>query len=272
MYNISSSAEWKRPFTNKRYLHPPFAENMFTMWPELRVICGDIIEKTYGYRSSGFRILVGEDMLSPDFKNVTYETRNDGIPIHSLSQYLGQYSIHMESFCSIDRIPTCYTKFTLENNTDTQVSDVIAILPRTGREDHLVGTEVDGYAHYDSNVHNWGFLTTDWRMNGNLLTDGDYNILLKGINELEPEWQEDVPGLEWYKRRLVKLRFSLNPKESISFFCAFRHGEVSDFEYEDKKNKTLAFWQGELKRLKVSPGGEKYVPMVSSLVCQCLQM
>ena len=192
MHTISNKATWQPPFTNKRYLHPPFAENMFTMWPELRIICGDIIEKTHGYISAGFRILVGEDLESPDFTNAQYEVRPDGAPIHALSQNLGAYTLRMESFCDIQRVPVCYSKLTITNNTDHEIRDTFALLPRTGREDHLVGTEVDGYAHYDSNVHNWGFLPSTWRCDGELLTDGDYEIRMQGIDKLEPIWQGAV--------------------------------------------------------------------------------
>jgi len=272
MDNVKYISEWKSPFTNKRYLHPPFAENMFTMWPELRVICGDIVEITHGYRSSGFRILVGKDLVSPDFSEVNYEVRPDGAPIHVISQNIGDYTIRMESFCNIERIPTCYTEFTLSNNTSHEISDIIALLPRTGREDHLVGTEVDGYAHYDSNVHNWGFLLSNWRQESNLLTDDDYEILLQGISSFDSCWQGDVPGLLWYQRHLLKMAFTLKAGETKTFRCAFRHGKVAKYDYEAEKVKALAFWNGELKRLKRSPGGKEYSEMVNSVVLQCLQM
>jgi len=268
---VKYRADWRQPFTNKRYLHPPFSENMFTMWPELRVICGDVIEKTHGYISAGFRILVGEDLESPDFTEVRYETRQDGAPVHALSQDIGEYTIRMESLCDLERRATCFTAFTLVNNTDHEVSGVIALLPRTGREDHLVGTEVDGYAHYDSNVHNWGFLPSNWRREGDLLTDGEYEILLQ-TDGFETGWQGDLPGLVWYKRRLLKLSFTLAPHGSMSFYCTFRHGKTAPFDYEEQKAKTLAFWHRELKRLRRSPGGAQYSGMVNNLVAQCLQM
>ena len=272
MDNVKYISEWKSPFTNKRYLHPPFSENMFTMWPELRLICGDVVEKTCGYLSSGFRILVGEDLVSPDFSEVAYEVRPDGAPVHAISQNIGDYTIRMESFCNTGRIPSCFTEFAISNNTDHELSDVIALLPRTGREDHLVGTEVDGYAHYDSNVHNWGFLPSNWRQKGNLLTDDDYEILLQGLDGFESCWQGDAPGLFWYQRHLLKMRFTLKAGEAKTFRCAFRHGKTIDYDYEAEKVKALAFWNGELKRLKRSPGGKEYSEMINNVVLQCLQM
>ena len=272
MSNIKYQSDWKQPFTNKRYLHPPFAENMFTMWPDFRVICGDIVEITSGYRSSGFRILYGDELLSPDFSKVIYKTRADGVPVHSICYNYGRFKLHMESFCDIDRRPTSYTKFTVENITDTIVSDMIAILPRTGREDHLVGMEVDCYAHYDSNVHNWGMLKSDWCLKGNMLTDNEYNILLQDLDDLDIHWQGDENGLVWYKRKLLKLRFTLEPGQSVNFTCAFRHGQVLAFNYDIEKEKSIAFWKNELSRLNVIPGGEKYKELVKNIIAQCLQM
>ena len=35
------SKSWERPFTTKRYLHPPFAEEIVTMWPDLKFVIGE---------------------------------------------------------------------------------------------------------------------------------------------------------------------------------------------------------------------------------------
>ena len=37
---INSNEQWKRAFTNKRYIHPPFSERIFTMWPDMKILCG----------------------------------------------------------------------------------------------------------------------------------------------------------------------------------------------------------------------------------------
>jgi len=266
------SDSWQQPFTNKRYLHPPLAENMFTMWPELRLICGDVVEVACAFRAAGLRVLVGEDMHSPDFKAVQYEVREDGIPVHALSQPCGEYTIRMESFCDVARVPVCYTEFALTNETDHAVEDVIVLLPRTGREDHLVGTEVDGYAHYDSNVYNWGFLPSEWQWEAPILADAEYTVRLQDTEGFDIAWQGDVAGLEWYQRRVLRMRFTLQAGETKRFCCAFRHGAVEPFDYEAEKSRTIAFWQTELARLRRSPGGEEYRPMINNLTAQSLQM
>ncbi len=268
MYNTS----WQQPFTNKRYLHPPMAENIFTMWPEFRVICGDVVEVACRYRAAGLRLLVGEDMHSPDFKAVQYEVREDGIPVHALSQDCGTYTIRMESFCNTVRVPTCYTEFAITNTTDHTVEDAVTLLLRTGREDHLVGTEVDGYAHYDANVYNWGFIPSEWQWHAPIVTDGDYAVRLQNTDDFDITWQGDDAGLEWHQRHVLRLHFTLGAGETKRFYCGFRHGEAAPFDYETEKAATVAFWQTELARLYRIPGGEDFRPMVRSLVAQCLQM
>lgn len=268
MYNTS----WKQPFTNKRYVHPPLSESIVTMWPELRVIYGDEETPHGRFHSGGFCLLFGEEAVAPDFTAVEYEVREDGIPVHALSQRCGDYTVRMECVCDIRRRPACYTTFQLTNHSDRAVSDVMWLLPRTGREDHLVGTEMDGYAHYDSNVNNWGFIPSNWRREGDLLTDDNYFLLLQGLDGFDAAWCGDVAGAPWYRRHLLSLRFTLQAGETRQFCCAFRHGEVAPFDYEAEKAKTVAFWQGELSRLRRSPGGESYRPMVNNLVAQSLQM
>ena len=89
MHHEPFAERWERPFTAKRYLHPPFAERMLTMWPDLRVISGDVVEQTGGYLSGGYRILVGEALLPPDFTAVQYHVRPDGVPLHAITHKLG---------------------------------------------------------------------------------------------------------------------------------------------------------------------------------------
>jgi hypothetical protein len=179
MYDMGIEERWERPFTAKRYLHGPFSEYMYTLWADLKVLCGFVEEKTHGYRSSAFRILRGAALREPDFRKTRSIARDDGIPIHALSYDYGDLVLHMEAFCDTGtRVPSVYTKLTITSNSHEPITDQLALLPRTGREDHLVGMEVDGYAHFDSNVHNFGFLPSKWRRDGeSRLTDGEYEIL-----------------------------------------------------------------------------------------------
>ena len=43
--------DWQRPKTTRRYLHPPKAERMFTLWREGKIIFGEVespVNKPYG--------------------------------------------------------------------------------------------------------------------------------------------------------------------------------------------------------------------------------
>ena len=42
MHLSSPDRPWGKPFTNKLYLHPPFAENIVTLWPTSMVLIGEI--------------------------------------------------------------------------------------------------------------------------------------------------------------------------------------------------------------------------------------
>lgn len=277
MTNTRIEESWNSPFTAKRYLHPPFAENIVTMWPDFRVMCGDVTEETWGYQSSAFRILAGNGMKVPDFKKTKYEVRADGAPIHAISQNYNGYTLRMESFCDIQRVPVIYTRLTFRNNTDRKVADSVAVLARTGDERHLTCMEVDGYAHFDTNVCNWGFVESNWSYGtyeDNVLTDGAYEIRLQDTGGFSPEWQGNIKGRPWHHRNLLKINFFLAPGEQKSFTLVFRHGKTAAFDYEAERSKTLAFWQGELRKIRQLPPADepKEREMQYSLVAQCLQM
>ena len=53
---------WGKPFTNKRYLHPPMAEQIVTMWPSSMILFGEIPEgkAQHSYVSDGYGRFSGE--------------------------------------------------------------------------------------------------------------------------------------------------------------------------------------------------------------------
>ena len=40
--SFGEEASWQRPRTTRRYLQPPLAQNMFTLWNDGKIICGDV--------------------------------------------------------------------------------------------------------------------------------------------------------------------------------------------------------------------------------------
>ncbi len=43
---ISDKELWQRPFTTRMYLHPPFCEEMATIWAQFMFMLGDVYKKT----------------------------------------------------------------------------------------------------------------------------------------------------------------------------------------------------------------------------------
>ena len=264
---------WQQPFTVKRYIHPPFSDKICTMWPDMKIMISTMGEQNWGMTSSAFRILVGDAMESPDFKSVQYFTRPDGVPIHKIAQKAENFEMEMESFCDIKRNPVCYTAITVINNTEKKITDKLYLLPRTGREEYLTGMEIDGYASYNSSVYSWGYIPTDFSLEKDFISDGNYSIKLQLNNAFSVSWQGNENGLDWYKRGCAVINFELEAMEKKTFFIAFTKGcENNAFDYFAERKKTEQYWLSELKKIKKIPGGEKRRDIVNNLVLQCLQM
>ena len=269
------TSAWLRPFTSKRYLHPPFSEYLYTLWADFKLLCGVVEEKTCGYRSCAVKLLLGEKPEALDFRKSEAVGREDGLPLHLLRYETPRLRITMEAFCQTGRrVPVAFSRITVYNKTHTTVSDQLALLPRTGREDHLVGMEVDGYAHFDDNVHNYGFLHSDWVWDGaGWATDREYELQL-GENEFGAVWQGDENGLDFYQRRLLRLPFVLGPKQSKTLTLMLRPymDAPRGFDYEQERRLAAAFWTRELGRIRRVPDSDAHRDVVNNLTVQCLQM
>ena len=149
MHISSPQHPWGKAFTNKRYLHPPFAENIITMWPNSTILISEIttekpmwkdfekIGKGCVYqtpstgvvftlkresdlilrqrRSSKYNGHMWSSELMPQNKT-QYKTRKDGIPVHSFTKDFDVVKFHEEAFCDNERVPSAYIKVTLENS------------------------------------------------------------------------------------------------------------------------------------------------------------
>lgn len=272
---------WQRPITTKRYLHPPFAEEMATMWVQNMWLLGDIYENNdLNYPAAAAWLLHGEEEVFP-YKEVVYDVREDGAPVHALSYDMGEWELSAESFCDIAVSPTVYTKVRLKNKVLWQVQDTLGMIVRTGKETWLhCMPDPDGYMSFYPNIRLWGNIPRTWKNDGNMLTDGKYTICISKDDRINMHWQGEEKGLPWYRRGTLKMDFALEAGEECEFVFAF-HKEIpggslcdkASLEvYEAEKEKVLAFWTGELAKIKVYPGGEAYKPLIRSIVAQCLQM
>ncbi len=269
--------KWERPVTTRRYLHPPFAEELATMWSQMALFIGDIYEKDEKKPySAACQFLVGKDFQIPDFKTVKLITSEDGSPVHGLIYDFGDYTVEAESFCNIKTSPTVYTKFTFTNKVLWPVTDSFGFLLRTYNEQTLNGIfDLDGYCTHNPNIRAWGDAPRHWRAEKeNFLTDDTYKIYFNDIEDLRPAWVGEEAGLCWHERGKHTFAFTLDAGESKTFYMAFGKGATETFDYEAEKEKAVVFWNQELERIKVYPKKENPIlrKMYRHLVSQLLQM
>lgn len=280
----SNDNPWGKSFTPKRYLHPPFAENIITMWPSTILLIGeamggadqqDFTPGRWGDHRlpSSAMVFLYRDRI-PDFKNATYKTRNDGIPIHTVVQNLGDFSLEMESFCNTLRVSTIFTKLVIRNNTDKKINDKITLLTRTAPEYDLLGIiESDGYTMPDPSANHWKHFP-NWNFIPNGMTDGKYTVQYQAENNVNiiPANQLNS-GIEGNNG--VYFSFELEENEQTTLYFAFgRGGCNADFSYTKEKENTIAFWENELQKINKFPNKQDpfTFSMFRSLVAGGLQM
>lgn len=280
---IGEKARWERPFTVKRYLHPPRAEEVVTMWPDGKILFEPVSADTWPwlYTASAVKLLLGETFEEIDFKRICYERDKDGIPVHAFSCRCGGISLRMEAFCTAERSPAAYVRVTLKNRTPQPVMQKISLLARTGEMVRLTGSEPDGYAHLNTNVRNWGFIPAGFRFDGESLRDGNAVLRMAEIGSLHPVWQGNVKGVPWHLRGLLMLTCEIPAGGERDLFFTFRReGQPAAIpeNYAAECTKIRSFWAGELSRIRRYPvwrgnrsAGEMRT-MYRTLIAGCLQM
>ena len=271
---ISDKETWDRPFTTKRYLHPPYAEELAIMWAQFAFLLGDIYDTgDFTTPAAGIRFLYSENDNPFDFKTVKYETRDDGIPVHAYSYDMGDWSVRAESFCNIKVSPTIFIKLKIKNKGLWNISDTLGMIVRTGHENIIHGMhDPDGYTTFNPNYRSWGILPRTWRFENGFLTDDKYTVSFSKSDSANVRWQGEEKGLPWHRRGILKFDFNLLPGEECEITLALKKGETENFDYEEEKEKVLKFWEGELLKIKKFPGGEAFKPMIKNFVSQNLQM
>ena len=274
---IDDRAHWKRPFTNKRYLHPPFSEEVITMWPDGKIMFEEVNPKItpFHYTASAFKILRGENFSEIDFKKISYETDPEGIPVHAFVSP-GNVSMRMEAFCSIGRSPVAYTKLRFENHSGKAVDEMFSLIVRSGNMKCLMGMDEDCYAHMNTNLGNWGFVPCGFSPTEKGAMDENNELRLEGLDGCAVEWIGNEKGIPWRYRGMLCVRFTLPAGGAKEFYVAFcRKASAPGIgAYEEEKKKAAAFWLGELEKISVFPKKEnkKYYTMYRTLVANSLQM
>ena len=288
---------WGKAFTNKRYVHPPFCENIVTVWPTSMVMIGDVLAKEphkkhfcekfgAGHGSATFSGAVVFTLATDEARHfrkraranyqkytmshefmpteiTRYKTRRDGAPIHALTKDLDAVKFSEEVFCSADRSPIAYIKVTLENGFGEEQTVELGVLARTGPE-HLFTScyDLDGYDGYPMRRETWDAdEMLRYRNEGNTLTDGTYRLYFDKKGGFEVGGKND---LTW--------RMTLAPYEKKSFTFAFTKSDMTPKPYSTARKEALDFWHAELGKAKNIPDRAGIEPLFYNFLAQELQM
>lgn len=298
MNHLSTSENpWGKPFTNKRYLHPPFAENIVTMWPNSTVMISEITaDKPQGWtifekfkkaflwdlpsagvvftlkkesdllfrqrRSSLYSQHMWSEELMPQ-KTVRYKTRKDGFPIHALTKDMDVVKFHQEAFCDSGRISSVYIKVTLENTLGLPQTVEMGALVRTGPEFLFTGCkDPDGYPGYNPCRERWDDESmTRYQKENGYLTDGTYRLYFDQKQEFVLNDNGDL-----------NILLSMKPYEKRVFTFVLTRSDVKPKSYTAAKKLAKAFWQEELGRAQNIPDKKGIEPLFYNLLAQELQM
>lgn len=295
MHLSSPDRPWGKPFTNKLYLHPPFAENIVTLWPTSMVLIGEIPpgnsrywykDEKYGNRwtvtqpSAGviFTLKRENDLLFRKHKEgirqsslwdgefmpikiTKYHVRKDGVPIHGLTKDLDAIKFHQEAFCDDQRVSTAYIKVTVENGFGIPQTVSLEGLARVGHETLFTGCyEPDGYAGYSPNREMWDSLEP-MTPAGNCLTNGRYKLYLPERESFEFSGENDF-----------HITLHLKPYEKKVFTFALSRNDAVPQSYHAARKKAETFWRKELGKAKFIPNKKNIEPLFYHFLAQLLQM
>lgn len=297
MAHLSSPANpWGKPFTNKRYIHPPMAENIVTMWPNSMVMIGEIPPENPQYhyehpKYGWFWGLCSEDSAAvvftlkresdlrfrqrakPQYQNYTwshelmpsevvkYKTRPDGIPVHSFVKDMDAVKFYEEAFCDSARVPTAYIKVTVENCFGFEEKIELGALVKRGKEFLFTGCqEPDGYDGYYPTREM--FLDGEkFEVESGVLTDGRYKLYLDKNAEYDFDGENDFT-----------VSLTLAPYEKKTFTFAFTRSESQPKSYAAARRECIDFWKAELAKAENVPDMKGAGPLFYNFLAQLLQM
>ena len=264
-----------RPKTTKRYVHPPYSERMFTLWAEGKIIFGEhdfdlettnIMAERIHKRMVSCAVwpFFGKDMIPFDFHTVKNGITEDGTPIHSVTYELEKITFTMEVFCNTTRKSTLFGKITVKNISDEHIREPLSLMLRTAFEAQFVPGQCDGYVSHNPDFSACKNIPCAWYKKGDLYTDGKRCLTVS----IPAGWNSKVG--------LVAIAVDLAPGEELTFTFKLDNGEVTAYDYEEEKAKTIAFWQKELSRINKLPAAIENDPKMQKsirhMVTQLLQM
>ncbi len=259
--------EWKKFKTTRVYIHPPKAERMFTLWREGRIMFGEIempISQPYVDVSGSGVLFVDGEGNAADFRESRYEVRDDGIPVHKLIFFLGDFECTVECVSPFERKPSLYGKLTVKSKNGGEASGKLGFMLRTGKENAIMFAGPDVYNPYESPLSAWGDVESTWNFDGRFSCDPMF---------FEFEGAEKIDFDQKMGRAFVDVELSVD--EEKVFYFVFGKGEKEDINFEEAKKKTVEFWEGELKKITKLPttvlNDAEKMKMIKHLTVQILQ-
>lgn len=271
MYN--GIAEWERAKTTRRYIHPPRAERIITMWADGKVMLGEV-EVNPGPKEKPYEELIchgiwftyGNEEIA-NFKTVKNIITEDGIPFHAIENDFGKLRVNIEAVSNIERKTTGFIKVTLKNTSKEAFQETFGFLLRTGQEKKLIFGSPDVYYPYESNLPTWKETKSTWKkVSENLFADGDRFV---GVNGISLHWND--------QRGVASFVVNLQPSEECVFYLSLGKGESFRFNYEEEKRKSEKWWTDELNKInqlpshvRNNPGKVKMIRHLAAQILQCL--
>lgn len=253
--------EWQRQKTIVTYLHPPKSERVITLRPEGKVMLGEVelntdvtVPSYYEIVSSGIWPIYGKEAISADFKTAKFSVRNDGFPLHALTNECEGIKTTVEAFCDTDRKSTAFLKYTLQNTKNTK--NLFGLMVRTGIECELVFDAPDVYQSYAPDISVWKNASANWKIQEKVLKNGEY--FLKSLTE-EGNFDEEK-GILW---------FTLPAGETKNLSFIFGKDVEPTGNFEENHRKTLEYYKELSKRISLKE--EMNSPLVRSQIFQMLQ-
>ena len=192
--------EWQRFKTTRLYLQPPKSERIITLWRDGKVMLGEVeepINKPYAEIAAAGVWFIDENGAPSDFKESSYELRDDGIPAHKLHMTLDKINVTLECVCDFKRCPLAYIKATVSAKNGAPVSTKFGFILRSGKESELIFSSPDVYAIYEPKISEWTNLRSDWSYDG-VWRSGDY-FLASDVSDrfdFNPETSEAYTKIE----------------------------------------------------------------------------
>ena len=266
---------WGKSFTFKRYLHPPLAENIVSVWPSSMVLTGEIqggenSQVSYGGRwnesalpSAAVIFTVNGEFLP--YRKVKYNKRSDGVPVHSFLHNLNGLIYREETFCEVCRRPAVYVKITLTNSGENSKVFDLGVLMRKGAEFDLVGCiSPDGYYKTEQDKDLWLKIKPPTVERG-VLVCGKYRMFFSEKDFGKKKHGDDISS-----------EVSLEKGQSKTFYFVFSSNnkiyKADAKNYRAAKNIAEDFWRKELKKAKFVPDNKKLLPLFYNLLAGELQM